>query len=291
MASPRNRRPGYSRRAQYGLFIGYVIAIAGVLVGAVLLLISKLDPPAFSALRAGTAEVTAPVSWGVGSVVRGIGSIPGWVGSYFGVHGENARLKEQVKRQEQVLLKARAIAYENIRLKKLLNMREPAIEDIINARLVSSSASSTRRYALIYAGIAQGVHAGMPVRGPDGLVGRVIEAGPDTARVLMIIDPESVIPVRRLKDGAPGFAAGRGDGLLEVRPIAMTTGQFAPGDILVTSGTGGIFPPNVPVAKVTERGRDSALAMPLARPDALDFATVMKTYLPPPPPPAQDTRP
>ena len=122
MASPRNRRPGYSRRAQYSLFIGYVIAIAGVLVGAILLLISKLDPPAFSALRAGTAEITAPVSWGVGSVVRGIGSIPGWIGSYFGVHGENARLKEQVQRQEQVLLKARAIAYENIRLKKLLNM-------------------------------------------------------------------------------------------------------------------------------------------------------------------------
>jgi rod shape-determining protein MreC len=71
----------------------------------------------------------------------------------------------------------------------------------------------------------------------------------------------------------------------------MTTGQFAPGDILVTSGTGGIFPPNIPVAKVTERGRDAALAAPLSRPDALDFATVMKAYLPSPPPPAADTRP
>jgi len=291
MASPRNRRPGYSRRAQYSLFISYVIFIAGVLVGGVLLLISRLDPPAFSALRAGTAEVTAPISGGVGWVARGIGSIPGWIGSYFGVHGENARLKDQVTRQEQALLRARAIAYENIRLKKLLAVREPGDVDVINTRVVSSSASSTRRYALVYAGIAQGVHAGMPVRGPDGLIGRVIEAGPDTARVLMIIDPESVIPVRRLKDGAPGFAAGRGDGMLEVRPIAMANGQFAVGDILVTSGTGGIFPPNVPVAKVTERGRDSALAAPLARPDVLDYATVMKAFMPPPPPPPTDSRP
>ena len=291
MASPRNRRPGYSRRAQYSLFISYVIFIAGVLVGGVLLLISRLDPPAFSALRAGTAEVTAPVSGGVGWVARGIGSIPGWIGSWFSVHGENARLKDQVTRQEQALLRARAIAYENIRLKKLLAVREPGDDDVVNTRVVSSSASSTRRYALVYAGIAQGVHAGMPVRGPDGLIGRVVEAGPDTARVLMIIDPESVIPVRRLKDGAPGFAAGRGDGMLEVRPIAMANGQFAVGDILVTSGTGGIFPPNVPVAKVTERGRDSALATPLARPDVLDYATVMKAFMPPPPPPPTDTRP
>ncbi len=291
MASPRNRRPGYSRRAQYSLFISYVIFIAGVLVGGILLLISRLDPPAFSALRAGAAEVTAPVSGGVGWVARGIGSIPGWVGSWFGVHGENARLKQQVERQEQALLRARAIAYENLRLKKLLAVREPGNVDIISTRVVSSSASSTRRYALIYAGLAQGVHAGMPVRGPDGLVGRVIEAGPDTARVLMIIDPESVVPVRRLKDGAPGFAAGRGDGMLEVRPIAMANGQFAVGDILVTSGTGGIFPPNVPVAKVTERGRDAALATPLARPDVLDYATVMKAFMPPPPPPPTDNRP
>lgn len=291
MAPPRNRRPGFSRRAQYSQFIAYVIAITGALVGAVLLALSTLNPPAFSALRAGTAEVTAPVSWAVGSVVSGIGSIPGWIGSFFAVRSENARLKAQAAHDQQVLLRARAIAFENLRLKKLLDMREPSMQDIINTRLVSSSASSTRRYALLYAGLVQGVHAGMPVRGPDGLIGRVIEAGPDTARVLMLIDPESVIPVRRLKDGSPGFATGRGDGLLDVKPIALANGQFAPGDILVTSGAGGIFPPNIPVAKVTSRNRDGALAQTFARPDAFDFATVMRAYMPPPPEAPPETRP
>ena len=291
MASPRNRRPGYSRRAQYSLFLGYVIAIAGALVGAVLLAIAKLNPPAFSSLRAGAAEVTAPVSWGAGQVVSGIGAIPGWIGSFFSVRSENYRLKARVHDQEQVLLRARGIAYENLRLKKLLDMREPTIEDIVNARLVSSSASSTRRYALLYAGLLQRVHAGMPVRGPDGIVGRVLEAGPDTARVLLLIDPESVIPVRRTRDGAPGFATGRGDGLLDVKPIALGNAQYAPGDVLVTSGAGGIFPPNIPVALVVSRNRDGAQAQPFARPDALDYGTVMNAYLPPPPAPPPDTRP
>ena len=286
MAAPRNRRPGFSRRAQYSRFLAYVIAIAGALVGAVLLALSQINPPAFSALRAGAAEVTAPVSYAGGAVVSGIGSVPEWIGSFFGVRSENARLKATTARDQQLLLRARAIAYENIRLKKLLDMREPGEADIVHTRIVSSSAGSTRRYGLIYAGIAQGVHAGMPVRGSEGIIGRVIEAGPDTARVLLLIDPESIIPVRRLKDGAAGFISGRGDGLLDVKPITLANGQFAVGDILVTSGTGGIFPPNIPVAKVTSRTRETSLAQPFVRIEAFDYATVMRAFMPPPPPPA-----
>lgn len=283
MAAPRTRRPGFSRRAQYSQFLATVIAIAGAVIAAGLLLLARLDPPAFSAVRAGAAEVTAPVSTAVGSVWRAIASIPGTIGSYFGVHGENARLKEQVAEDKRQLLRARAIAFENIRLKKLLALREPGVAEVINARVVSSSASSSRRYALVYAGIAQGVHAGMPVRAPDGLVGRVLEAGPDTARVLMIVDPDSVVPVRRTRDGAAAFLSGRGDGLLDVKGISPNV-EFAVGDVFVTSGSGGLFPPNIPVAKVTSHSRDLTLATPFAAPDALDYATVLRIYLPPPPP-------
>ena len=291
MAPPRNRRPGFSRRAQYSLFIGYVIAIAGALVGAVLLALSTLNPPAFSALRAGTAEVTAPVSWAVGSVWNAIASVPSAIGSFFGVHAENSRLQKQVAEDKQQLLRARAIAFENVRLKKLLAVREPAEATIATARIVSSSATSTRRYALLYAGLIQGVHAGMPVRAPDGLIGRVLEAGPDTARILLLIDPESIVPVRRTRDGAPGFATGRGDGLLDVRPIALGNAEYAPGDVLVTSGSGGMFPPNIPVATVASRSRDGALAKPFAAPDALDYAMVLRAFMTLPPPVAAETKP
>ncbi|QDZ07629.1 rod shape-determining protein MreC [Sphingomonas panacisoli] len=291
MAPPRNRRPGFSRRAQYSLFIGYVIAIAGALVGAVLLALSTLNPPAFSALRAGTAEITAPISWAAGSAWNGIASIPSWIGSFFGVHAENARLQKQVAVDKQQLLRARAIAYENVRLKKLLGVREPGEETIATARVVSSSATSTRRYALLYAGLIQGVHAGMPVRAPDGLVGRILEAGPDTARILLLIDPESIVPVRRTKDGAPGFATGRGDGLLDVKPIALGNAEYAPGDVLVTSGSGGIFPPNLPVATVVSRSRDGALAKPFAVPDALDYALVLRAFVNMPAPAPAETKP
>ena len=82
----------------------------------------------------------------------------------------------------------------------------------------------------------------------------------------------------------PGFATGRGDGLLDVKPIALGNAEYAPGDVLVTSGSGGIFPPNMPVAKVMSRNRDGALAKPYASPDALDYALVLRAFLMAPPP-------
>ncbi|MBJ7389229.1 MAG: rod shape-determining protein MreC, partial [Sphingomonadaceae bacterium] len=62
MAPPPHRRPGFSRKAQYGLFVTYVVAIAGTIVAALLLTISVVDPAGFSALRTLGSEITAPVA-------------------------------------------------------------------------------------------------------------------------------------------------------------------------------------------------------------------------------------
>ena len=62
MAPPPHRRPGFSRKAQYGLFVTYVVAIAGTIVAALLLTISVVDPAGFSALRTFGSEITAPVA-------------------------------------------------------------------------------------------------------------------------------------------------------------------------------------------------------------------------------------
>ena len=84
----RDRRTGFSRRRQYGAFLGYVLAVAGAVVGAVLLVISTTRPGAFAPVRMTAASVTAPVSSGLGAVARWIGSIPTAIGTYFYVHSE-----------------------------------------------------------------------------------------------------------------------------------------------------------------------------------------------------------
>lgn len=284
MAPPRDRRPGFSRRAQYGLFLGYVLAIAGGVVGAFLLVLSRINPGGFAALRATVAEVTAPVSTAIAVVADPVIAFPGAVATWYNVHGENAELRAAAARVRPALLAGREAQLENRRLRRLLQVRDLLPRTIVTARIVSSSASSTRRYALLNAGFREGVQNGQPVRGPEGLVGRILEAGPNTARVLLVTDPESIVPVRRLRDGLPALAAGRGDGLVDIRVIDTDDAHFAPSDIFVTSGSGGIFPPGLLVARAIQGGAESAPAKPFARPSALDYVTVHAAYTPPPMP-------
>lgn len=291
MAPSRDRRPGFSRRAQYGLFLGYVGLIGGAAIGAGLLLLSTFNPPAYAAVRGFFAEITTPISSGLDWVRRSVANTPAGISEHWNVKAENDRLKKQLADNETLVNRARTLNQENRRLRAMLALRDVTPTGVVAARLVNSSATSTKRYATLNAGSWQGVRRGQPVREPDGLIGQVVDAGPNTSRVLLIIDPDSVVPVRRTRDGMPAIAKGRGDGLLDVRSATVASGQFAAGDTFVTSGTGGIFPPNIPVARVTKIQGDAAIAQPAANPDALDFALVQQVFLPEPPMPTPSPTP
>ena len=229
------------------------------------------------------AGVTTPVSSGLAWVGSGVAAVPRAIGTYFFVRQENVALRAEVDRTRALLMRARTIAYDNRRLRTLLAVRDRSVDPIVTARLVSSTASSGRRYALLNAGRWSGVRPGMPVRGPDGLVGRVVETGPNAARVLLLTDGDSIVPVRRTRDGLPAIVAGRGDGMVDVRSVNATNVKFAAGDLFVSSGIGGIYAPGVPVARVLKAGQDSVIARTYADPDTLDFALVEGAFMPMPP--------
>ncbi len=284
MSPPRNRRPGFSRRAQYTVFAAYVLAATGALVGAILLVISIIDPRAFAALRGAVREATTPVSAGLDWLWDGAATVPRGIGDYIGAVDENRALKAREEATRRYLIQARTLNRENIRLRRLLDLRDRSPMPVVTARLVNSSASSTRRFATLNAGSRQNVLRGQPVRGPNGLIGRVIETSPNTASVLLLTDPESIVPVRRTRDGLSAIVVGLGNGLVEVRSAGIANAALLAGDVFVTSGTGGIYPPGVAVAQVARSGRDVTVAHVFADPDGLDFALVERAFLPPPVP-------
>jgi rod shape-determining protein MreC len=284
MAPSRDRRPGFSRRAQYGLFLGYVGAVAGAVIGAGLLLLSTFNPTAYAAVRGFFAEVTTPISSGLDWVKRSIAGTPAGISEHWDVKGENDRLKKQIADDQVLVERARTLNQENRRLREMLKLRDVTADSVVAARLVSSTASSTRRYAVLNAGWRHGVARGQPVRAPDGLIGQVVEVGPSSSRVLLVIDSSSNIPVRRTRDGLPAIATGRGDGQLDIKSAAAANSAFKPGDLFVTSGTGGVFPPNIPVARIVRLQGETGIASPAANPDSLDFALVQQPFLPEPTP-------
>ena len=279
MPPPNDRRPGFSRRAQFSIFSGYVAALAGVLGGVVLIAIAIADPGSVAFLRRGANEIAAPAG-SAGSAARtGSRGFFQRIGDYIDAGKTNAGLRQEVAAARVQQVRAAALADENRRLKALLGVVETTARPVATTRLVASTSASTRRFALIGAGYRQGVRVRMPVQAASGLVGRVLEVGPDSARVLLITDPENVVPVRRASDGIAAFSEGLADGRLRLRLINIGVNPRTRGDVVVTSGSGGTSRPGIPVAQVASLLSDGAIARIVSDPAASEFVLVEPVFV------------
>ncbi|HCW59952.1 MULTISPECIES: rod shape-determining protein MreC [Sphingobium] len=278
MARPPSRRPGINRKAQYSLFASYVVAVVGAVAGLLLVVIAIFDPTGFAGLRTVTAEVTRPISVGLKNMVSGISSVDEVLAAYWRAGSQNVVLRRQVESDRNRIIEARAIAQENARLKRLLKLVDEDQSDLLTARLISSSSGSTRRFARLNAGRWQGVRPGMPVRAAEGLVGRIDSTTPNTSEVLLLTDTGNIVPVRRANDSVPAISTGGGDGSLEIRALSAGRNPFKPGDLLVTSGIGGIYQPNIPVAVVVRVQGEIAWGFPLANPSRIDAVVVERAF-------------
>ncbi len=280
MAPPPNRRSGYSRRAQYGTFFGYIAGIVGALVGGGFLIVSIFDPSSFAGLRGAAADAAAPggelaaegraKTQDVFDIVRG----------YATAGSRNAKLERELAEAKTRLIEAQATAEENVRLKALLGLAQQDPKPLAMAQLVAATGGSTRRFATVAAGADKNVFVGMPVRSPLGLVGRVLEVGKTTSRVLLVTDTQSVVPARRAGDGVAAFAQGLGDGRLQLRLINLGINPLKIGDVFVTSGSGGLYRPGIALAAVTGLTRDGAVARVLSDPAATEFVAIERVYAP-----------
>jgi len=274
MAPPAHRRTGTNKKAQMGLFAGYVVAGLGALFGVALLTISLLRPETFNGLRAMAADVASPAGEAGAAGRTGSQSFFEAIAGYYRAGSRNAQLEREVEIARIRLAEAEALRQENARLKAVLGLDFGDTEPVAVARLIGSTSSSMRRIGYISAGRSAGVTPGMPVVSPTGLVGRVLETGARSSRVLLLTDSESMVPVRRATDNTVAFAEGRSDGSLRLRLVNLGINPIKPGDVFVTSGAGGLFRPNIAVAVAREITRDGAIAQLLSNPAATDVVVV-----------------
>jgi rod shape-determining protein MreC len=273
-------RPGWSRRAQYGLFFSFLAVIAGIVVGVILLTMSLVAPKAFQTVRGAALDVTGPVAGALHEVTATASGVFTGAGNYWDAANQNAKLKRERQTMLRRMVEAKAIVQENQQLKATLQLREHDQNVVAVGRIVGSSFNSLRRFAILSAGGKDGVRIGMPVRSADGLVGRIIDAGTLASRVMLVSDRANIVPARLLRGGIPVIAQGRGDGTIDVRPLEVGRNPFKRGDIIITSGTGGLYPPLVPVARVVKLDDDGAVALPLADPSMISFAIVEPPFEP-----------
>jgi rod shape-determining protein MreC len=209
-----------------------------------------------------------------------------WLGDWFTSHTELLNENEQLKGQGRILnarlQKLQVLAEENARLRNLLGASRKIADDVIVAELLSVDQNPYSQLIEINRGSSDGVEIGHAVIDDFGIMGQVVHVNAQSATIILISDPEHAIPVQFIRSGTRSVAFGRGSTRqLELRYLPATA-DIEIDDELVTSGLGGRFPPDYPVATVTAITEDrvlgfvSVLAQPKARLDSSREVLVIK---------------
>jgi rod shape-determining protein MreC len=197
-----------------------------------------------------------------------------WMQSSFAsrdsLEAENQRLRTRLRDLELRSMRYDALAQENAALIGLRNSLPPVAQRWLPADIVNIQLDSLRQRVLIDRGSVNGVTAGQAVLDDQGVVGQTMHVGPWSAQVILITDPEHALPVQIERTGLRTIAVGAGDSTSLALPYLAANADVRAGDVLVTSGLGGVFPPGYPVARVTEVHKDTV--QPLAHVRAVPFA-------------------
>ncbi|MGI4879160.1 MAG: rod shape-determining protein MreC, partial [Janthinobacterium lividum] len=242
----------------------------------------RVNPDFSARLRGVTLDIVAPFWSTVRVPFDWLGGVGDTIGDYIGTVPRNRLLAAQLHDARLALQRQDALAAENVALKRLLHVIEPRNELIVVARFAGASSGSYARSAMISVGRSAGVVPGQPVRADGGLVGRTVEAGNHAARILLLTDTNSRVPVTVVRTGQPALAVGAAGRLIEVRDRLGAEVPLKAGDRLLTSGAGGIFAPQIPVAEVVDPRHEPPLARPYVDPATLSYVAVYRPYLPVP---------
>ncbi|HVY81519.1 MAG TPA: rod shape-determining protein MreC [Steroidobacteraceae bacterium] len=189
------------------------------------------------------------------------------------LRAENERLRARQRQLEIRTLRYDALARENAELRGLRDALPPVADKWLVAEVVNAQPNSLRQSVLLNRGTRNGVFKSQAVLDDFGLVGQTTHVGPWSAEVILITDTEHELPVQIERTGLRTIAVGTGTGL--ALPYLPANADVKPGDLLITSGLGGVFPQGYPVARVTAVQRDAVQplaqvrAQPLARLDRM----------------------
>ena len=194
------------------------------------------------------------------------------IADFFTTHGslreENTRLKQENFENGALLLQLKALKAENEQLRELLAARERLKIEFAAVEVLYAARDPFSRKIVIDRGSQQDVRPGQPVVDDRGLVGQVTRAYPWLSEVTLVTDKGQFVPVQNVRNGLRAVLSGTGsDGALELRFIPVNA-DYRNGDELVTSGIDGVYPPGLPVARVTqiERGANEIFARITATP-------------------------
>ncbi|WP_417519196.1 rod shape-determining protein MreC [Minwuia sp.] len=230
-------------------------------------------------VRTAILDVAAPV---LNVLSRPVGAVNDTIASVenaFNVYDENARLREENARLLHWQEVARQMERDNAHYRRLLNVRSRSSIRYITARVVAETGGPFVKTLMLSAGERDGVAQQQAVLSARGLVGQVTEVGNDAARILLITDLNSRIPVLVEQSRRRAIMAGDNSG--QPRLMFMEAeAEIRPGDRIVTSGHGGVFPAGLPVGVVAQDEDGALRVRPFVQWSRLESVSVLRYRAP-----------
>jgi rod shape-determining protein MreC len=221
-------------------------------------------------IRYGLQAAAYPIQVTIGSPRMLWSATSGYLRSRGELERENAVLREQTRQLALQSMRLAALEQENMRLRDLREAPPPLVKRTQLVDVVNSDLGRLRQRLVINQGNNAGLFRSQSVIDGHGLIGQLARVGPWSSEVMLITDPEAAVPVEVVRSGVRSIAEGMGsEDELEL-PLLPATADVRPGDLLVTSGLGGVYPAGIPVGTITEsrRNPDELLAFVRARPAA-----------------------
>ncbi len=170
--------------------------------------------------------------------------------------GDQEKLETRIAFLESELLRFQEFAKENERLQKLLQFRSSESGRSVAARIIGWDPTPWKKTVILDKGTSQGIQKDMAVLVPEGLVGRVIEAGPTTARAILLTDPDSRVSAITETSRSQGILMGDGSPKIKMTYLELEGGA-AVEERIITSGVGGVFPKGIRMGKIVALEKDA----------------------------------
>lgn len=240
----------------------------------ILMLLSKAEVPLVEKARIYAADLLIPVFDVMSRPVGALSDFADETQSLWRLKSENARLRAEIDVLRQWQDVARRLDTENRALRALLNFADPRVIGEIAARVVADSGGAYVRNLLISVGGRDGVTKGQVAVTGDGVIGRVTEVGERSARVLLLTDLNSKIPVMVESTGDRALLVGDNTALPRLAYLPQDA-RVQPGDRIVTSSHGGALPQGVPVGQVVAVGDRGVQVRPFADWQRLEYLRLL----------------
>lgn len=261
----RPRRPSLTERVAVPLRALAQRSASLIILGLAfaIFIAAQSNPSWVERLRTALADLVVPVIAFVKQPVEFVRDIGTEIDSWRAVHAENERLKAEIEALRQWQDRAQTLAAENAGLRGLMNAVEESPPSFITVPVVADAGNVFVRSLLVGGGARQGVAKGQTAVAAPGLVGRVVEVGQRSARLLLITDLSSRIPVVIERDRTRAVLVGDNTALPKLMYLPPEI-EAQVGDRIVTSGDARATPPGIPVGIVTSVTADGVRVQPIA---------------------------